>query len=115
LLLARALGLKTNPIEDVDYRIGFFQTVQDTNAVIELLTGPFKGTVYSYDWVRVTEDPELGVAKLSFNYTILHNTKFMNDLKFHQHAGDILREILLSPGSKIGKKEYNGKLTETDS
>ena len=75
--------------------------------MVELLTGPFKGTIYSYDWVRVSEESELGVVKLSFNYTVVRNTHFQNDSKFKQYAGDVLREILSSPGSKIGKQQHN--------
>jgi hypothetical protein len=112
------MGLKTSPIEGIDYQLGFFANVQGTNAMVELLTGPFKGTVYSYDWVKVTEEPSLGIAKLSFHFTIIHGVKYQNDSAFHHHAGDVLRSIMISKEPRIGKlNELNNgsKSTKADS
>jgi hypothetical protein len=110
LPLLRKLNLFSTPIEDVDYQLGFFSHLQGTNIMIELLTGPYKGTVYSYNWIRVTEEAALGVAKLSFHYTIIHNTKYQEDPKFQHYAGDILKSILSNKDSRIGNlsQQHNG-------
>ena len=80
------------------------------------MTGPYKDTVYSYDWVKLTEESDLGVAKLSFNYSVIHNLKFEKDPGFEKHIGDVLRSILASPGSSIGKKAlHDRKSTEAHS
>ena len=71
--------------------------------MIELLTGPYKGTLYTYDWVRLSEESSLSIAKLSFNYTIIRNTRFTNDPQFEHYAGDVLQSILNAHDSKIGK------------
>jgi hypothetical protein len=70
--------------------------------LIKLLTGPYAGIVYSYEYVSVTEEPMLGVAKLSFNYTLYSHTHVSEDPRFRHHAGDVLKEILLSKDANIG-------------
>lgn len=75
--------------------------------IVKLLTGEFTGTLYSYDYVRLTEEPSIGAAKLSFNYTLYSRSDVSNNPKFHHYAGELLSGLLASQDAKIGK--LNGK------
>lgn len=101
------MGMKRKPIADIDFSFGFFPNVRGTDTAVVLLTGPFKGTTYFYDWVKVSEQPEFDALKLSYHLTVLHNRHLENDSKFQQYAGDVLREILSAPDYKIGKQTFN--------
>jgi len=100
------LGLKKMPIEDIDYVLMTSPNVPGVT-MVKLLTGEFAGTLYSYEYVRVTEEPSLGVAKLSFNYTLYSRSDVSNNPRFQHYAGDLLTGILSSHDAKIGK--LNGK------
>lgn len=94
------------PIEDIDYVLVSSASVPD-RTLIKILSGSYAGTVYSYEYVSVTEEPALGVAKLSFNYMLYSHTHLSDDPRFHHHAGDVLKSILLSKDANIGN--LNGK------
>jgi len=108
------MGMLQKPIKDIDYRIGVFNTLHDQYGMIVLLSGPYKGTVYQYDRVGIREETQIDSIKLSYHFTILHNRKFQDDLKFHRYAGDVLTSILTdSIEYKIGN--LNGsQLTENN-
>jgi hypothetical protein len=95
------LGLKKMPIEDIDYVLMTSPNVPGVT-IIKLLTGEFAGALYSYEYVRVSEEASIGAAKLSFNYTLYTRLDVSNNPKFHHYAGDLLAELLSSEDAKIG-------------
>ena len=104
----RRMGLKTKPIENYDYRFIEFHHATHNQVYVEILSGKFDGAVYNYDMVKVIEDKELGLAKLSFHFEMLFRTELQDNTEFHHYAGEVLASILSEPDSHIGKLNVNG-------
>ena len=76
-----------------------FQTSEENESTwVEITSGKYAGVIYSYGTVRFV--PEFGVAKLQFNYDILHSGEhskevLKNSQEFVTIIGDILTEIII--------------------
>jgi predicted restriction endonuclease len=75
-----------------------FQYREGDSTWVEITSGTYAGVIYSYGTVKFV--PESGVAKLQFNYNILHSGEhdlegLQNDAEFVNVMGDILTEIII--------------------
>lgn len=65
---------------------------------VQITSGKYAGVIYSYGTVRFV--PEFGIAKLQFNYDIIHSGEhdkevLQNSQEFVTIIGDILTEIII--------------------
>ena len=88
-------------IEQRDYRFrdDIYKPDAGDTVPIEILTGPYKGVVYRYVRVGVSEK-ENGEAVLRFQYELLElgdhtETSIRNDNRFTEHIGIILNHFIL--------------------
>lgn len=101
--------------ENVDY--AFLEAEHQPGKIfIQLLTGEFRSVIYSYERVRITEDPITGTAKLAFHYNIeKYPSRFFDDDDLNGNhvfvttLGDILKCILSSRSSIIGSSQDGNK------
>ena len=83
-------------IEGVDYQ--YIYPAKDPSAVhVELLGGPYKGTIFQYGKVKFEEKDEN--VYLLFGYDVIESTvskpkKLEKDSDFKNHIGDLLVEIM---------------------
>ena len=76
---------------------------------IKLLTGNWKGVIYTYGTVSIKEDKENDVAILEFQFKIdecpegIESDSLMTNEPFMNYIGDILSSILEQNEYKIGK------------
>lgn len=76
-----------------------FQNSEDNDSTwVQITSGKYAGVIYSYGTVRFV--PDSGIAKLQFNYNIIHSGEHdMEHLKNSQEfviiMGDILTEIII--------------------
>lgn len=85
--------------ENKDFRFLDFKNTEITG--IELLMEEYLGVVYHYGKVRIVEDEQTGIAKMEFDYVLVHPGEGDIDLltvdeKLHTIMGDILTYILTS-------------------
>jgi hypothetical protein len=69
---------------------------------IQLIDGPYEGTVYQYGAVKLNADEQKDQLTISFEYSIIHGEGVKDLQEFRQYIGDILQEIIYE---KIDKKE----------
>jgi hypothetical protein len=88
-------------IENNDFRFrdDFYKPDDGDTIPIELLTGPYKGVIYRYVRINVSEN-ENGEATLRFQYELLEmgnhtETTLRNDRRFTEHIGIILNHFIL--------------------
>jgi len=85
---------------------------------VKIMTDPYAGVIYSYGQVRVIENPQLGNATLSFQYTVESTppnqwiSQLSESPEFRNRIGDILADILLQRDIRIGKN--GNKSTNND-
>lgn len=77
----------------------FRDDIKENTVPIELLTGPFKGTVFRFNNMKVIEEENEAIMQFDF---ILHETnkkypeeKLRNNDKFNKHIGIILNTLIL--------------------
>ena len=75
-----------------------FQYREGDSTWVQITTGKYAGVIYSYGTVRFV--PDEGIAKLQFNYNILHSgehdmERLKSDQEFVIIIGDILTEIII--------------------
>jgi hypothetical protein len=80
----------------VEYR--FQQSPIDDSTWVEITSGKYSGVVFSYGYVRI--EHEIGIPRLSFNYSIIHfgslnASSLTNNEEFVTILGDILTEIII--------------------
>lgn len=85
--------------EDYRFRDDLYKPDAGDTVPIEILTGPYKGVVYRYIRVGVSEKDN-GEAVLKFQYELLElgnhtETSIRNDQRFTQHIGIILNHFIL--------------------
>lgn len=82
------------------------------------MSGAYAGVIYSYGQVKIIENPQLGNATLSFQYTVESTppnqwiSQLSESAEFRKHIGDILSNILLQRNIRIGKN--GNKSTSND-
>jgi hypothetical protein len=77
----------------------FRDEYQNDTTAIELLTEAYKGVIYRYTNVGISEQED-GTAKLRFNYEFIDTGKFKEDKLrtdsyFNEHLGLILNTLIL--------------------
>jgi hypothetical protein len=76
-----------------------FQTSEDNESTwVQITSGKYAGVIYSYGTVRFV--PDSGIAKLQFDYNIVHSgehdiDRLKNSQEFVIIMGDILTEIII--------------------
>lgn len=80
----------------IEYR--FQNSSYDDATWVEITAGKYKSVVFSYGMVKFQND--LGMPKLSFDYTVLYSGEhdkdtLYNDNEFVTIIGDILTEIII--------------------
>ena len=76
-----------------------FQTSDNSDSTwVQITSGKYAGVIYSYGMVRFV--PDFGIAKLQFNYSIVHSgehdiEQLKNSQEFVIIIGDILTEIII--------------------
>ena len=81
-----------------DYRVlDIHQTYKEKDdvATIEILTGDFEGTQFTFGTVKVNEDEENEIATLSFDYTVHNNDKLEKNEQFELVLEKIMNNILI--------------------
>lgn len=92
-------------VEEEDYTF-LDKEGADTNQ-IKILSGEFKDVIFHFESVKLTENPEVGNATLSYLYKLDSAPTNLNQgSSFQHHLGDILASIISRKDIKIGK---NGK------
>lgn len=101
----------------------FRDDIKETTVPIEILTGPFKGTVYRYNNMKVIESEEEDKGIIKFDF-IIHETnkkyseeKLRNSDKFHKHIGLILNALILESLDKMdpdANRENNIKTSSVE-
>lgn len=81
-----------------DYK--FRDDIKADTVPVEMLVGPYKGTVVRYTKVAIIEN-EQETATLKFEYDLLNipegtsEVSLRNDVKFNEHAGLVLNSLIL--------------------
>jgi len=83
-------------IEGIDYCY-IYPKDDKTATHIKLLDGDYKGTVFKFGKVKITE--EIDGPHLHFAFDVLESTvkkpkKLQNDVNFKQYLGDLLVELM---------------------
>jgi len=92
-------------VEEEDYT--FLDKDGASTNQIKILSGEFKGVIFHFEHVKLTENPEVGNATLSYLYKLDFMPANLNqDSSFQHQLGDILTSIISRKDIKIGK---NGK------
>jgi hypothetical protein len=84
---------------------------------VKLLSGRYKGIVYTYNSVSLTEEKHQGklVGKLSFVYeiesvtTVFTKAALISSPAFHTHIGKVLESIIGDNTFKIGKHDTKAR------
>lgn len=107
--------MKTWKKKSMKYKVDEdFQLVQsddDKITGIGILKGKYAGVLYHYGKAQIVEEGE--VARLTFDYTVVHTPNFtIDELKkdenFHTMIGDILTEILMETDNEK-TRNYNSQ------
>lgn len=106
-------------IENTDFifRDDLYKPENGDTIPIEILIGPYKGVIYRYVRMGVTEKPD-GEAVLRFQYELLElgnhtETSLRNDQRFTDHIGIILNHLILEVAEsdidnrEDGSQEFN--------
>lgn len=76
-----------------------FQNSEESDSTwVQITSGKYAGVIYSYGTVRFV--PDTAIAKLQFNYNIIHSGEhdmevLKNSQEFVTIIGDILTEIII--------------------
>lgn len=95
------------PSEITDY-IFVDDPSNDKVYAIKLTSGPYCNLIYKYGNIRLNEDTENDVCKLSFAYKIIYKPKNLDKIdldvntEFKDYIGDVLSDILSNQEFKIG-------------
>jgi hypothetical protein len=95
------------PSEITDY-IFVDDPSNDKVYAIKLTSGQYSNLIYKYGSIRLNEDENNGVCKLSFAYKIIYIPKNLDKIDldtddvFKNHIGDVLNDILSNQEFKIG-------------
>ena len=99
-----------------DYRVlDIHQTYKEKDdvATIEILTGDFEGTQFTFGTVKVNEDEENEIATLSFDYTVHNNDKLEKNEQFELVLEKIMNDILIQ-SLEEAEKEYERRKKDTE-
>lgn len=77
-----------------DYRILEYKDKDDI-ATLEITTGDFKDTQFTFGTVKVNEDEENGTATISFDYTVHNNDKLEKNEQFELVLEKIMNDLLI--------------------
>jgi hypothetical protein len=87
---------------------------KDDIATIEIKTGDFEGTQFTFGTVSIKEDEEQGTATLSFDYQVHNNDKLEKNEKFELVLEQIMNDILMNSLEEAEREhERRKKDTET--
>ena len=85
--------------KDFRFRDDMYKPEAGDTVPVEILTGPYKGVIYRYVRIGVTEKED-GEAVLRFQFELLEmgdhtETSLRNDQRFTNHIGIILNHFIL--------------------
>ena len=99
-----------------DYRVlDIHQTYKEKDdvATIEILTGDFEGTQFTFGTVKVNEDEENEIATLSFDYSVHNNDKLEKNEEFELVLEKIMNNILIE-SLEEAEREYERRKKDTE-
>lgn len=99
-----------------DYRVlDIHQTYKEKDdvATIEILTGDFEGTQFTFGTVKVNEDEENEIATLSFDYSVHNNDKLEKNEEFELVLEKIMNNILIE-SLEQAEREYERRKKDTE-
>lgn len=99
-----------------DYRVlDIHQTYKEKDdiATIEILTGDFEGTQFTFGTVKVNEDEENEIATLSFDYSVHNNDKLEKNEQFELVLEKIMNNILIE-SLEQAEREYERRKKDTE-
>ena len=99
-----------------DYRVlDIHQTYKEKDdvATIEILTGDFEGTQFTFGTVKVDEDEKNEIATLSFDYTVHNNDKLEKNEQFELVLEKIMNNILIE-SLEQAEREYERRKKDTE-
>jgi hypothetical protein len=86
---------------------------KDDIATIEILTGDFKDTQFTFGTVKVNEDEDNEIATLSFDYTVHNNDKLQKNEDFELVLEKIMNNILIE-SLEQAEREYERRKKDTE-
>lgn len=86
---------------------------KDDIATIEILTGDFKDTQFTFGTVKVNEDEDNEIATLSFDYTVHNNVKLQSNKDFELMLEKIMNDILMQSLDNA-EREYDRRKKDTE-
>lgn len=99
-----------------DYKVlDIHQTYKEKDdvATIEILTGDFEGTQFTFGTVKVNEDEENEICTLSFDYRVHNNDKLEKNEEFELVLEKIMNNILIE-SLEEAEREYERRKKDTE-
>lgn len=101
---------------DRDYKVvgdlGYHN--DDKVATIEIITGKFSGTQFTFGTIVINEDEENDTATLSFDYKLHNNVELEKSEEFELVLEKIMNSIL-EESLKAAERKYNDEHRKEDS